>query len=573
MSGGRCRRAGSVWCVGVSCLFALGLAGCGASDRPGGGGRDAAMSVREVVLPDLSGVDDAVQTQVKQRYVEMLDTIALAGATPAARAQAYGRMGMVLQAGEFHDAAEPAYLNAQDLAPQEPRWPYFLAQLRKSQGDTAGAIAAYQQALALRPTDVPTLVGLARVHMDRGEAEEAEPLFERAGQVAPRTVAALVGLGQAALARRDFATAIARLEEALVIDPKAGSIHSPLAMAYRALGQVKKAEDHLARWSNTEILLPDPLRQELDQALDSGLSYELRGVRALEQQNFPAAVTFFQEGVALTSGETSIGRSLRHKLATSLYMTGDLPGAVQWFGEALREAPDGVQDEAVAKAHYSVGVLMATAGRGDEAIRHLSAAVRYSHTYVEAFQALGDSLRRAGRSKEALAPYAEAIRIRPQSADARFGYGMALVRLGRYREARDWFVDAARLQPDRPELTHALARLLASAPDDGVRDGRRAKVLADELSKGARTTDLGETMAMMQAELGNFTEAAAIQRAVMDASRRAGFESDLPRMAVYLQLYERGQPSRVPWVEDDPVFSPGPAIDPGLRAVLPASVP
>ena len=74
-------------------------------------------------------------------------------------------------------------------------------------------------------------------------------------------------------------------------------------------------------------------------------------------------------------------------------------------------------------------------------------------------------------------PYREALRISPKAADARFGYGMALVRLGRYSAARDWFADAAPLHPDRPDFQHALARLLAAAPDAGVRNGRQAQAL------------------------------------------------------------------------------------------------
>ena len=39
---------------------------------------------------------------------------------------------------------------------------------------------------------------------------------------------------------------------------------APLAMAYRGLGDLHKAEPHLRQWRNTDILLPDPLQQELD---------------------------------------------------------------------------------------------------------------------------------------------------------------------------------------------------------------------------------------------------------------------------------------------------------------------
>jgi tetratricopeptide (TPR) repeat protein len=518
------------------------------------------------MLPDLSRADPAVQDQVRQRYASMVETIKRPGVSEADRASAYGGIAMVLQASEYYEAAEPAYLNAQTLAPREMRWPYFLGHLYKSLGQTDKATRAFARALELAPNDVPTMIWLGRLYLDQGQADRAEPLFERARGLAPQVPSVLVGLGQAALARQDFTRAASALEEALTIDPSLKSVHSPLAMAYRGLGQTDKAEAHLKEWKNTEVLVPDPLRQELDLALESGLSYELRGVRALEARDFTAAAGFFEKGVKITTGQTALGRSLRHKLATALYLNGDVRGAVKWFEETLRSAPEGGIDETAAKAHYSLGILMASSGRGQDAIAHLSAAVRFSPNYVEAYQALGDALRRGGRVQQSMAPYSEALRINPKSADARFGYGMALVRLGRYREARDWFDESSRLHPERPDLLHALARLLAAAPDDAVRDGRRAEALVQELLKTGKTIDVGETMAMAVAEMGRFDEAATVQRQIMDAATRAGMKDFTARLAVNLQRYERRQPCRMPWAANDPIHSPGPPIDPTLLA-------
>ena len=212
--------------------------------------------MRQVTLPDLARMDPVVQEQVRQRHASMLETIARPGATSADRAMAYGSVGMVLQAGEYYDAAEPALLNAQDLMPGEPRWPYFLARLHLSEGDIAAAIASFTRVLELRPDDVPALVWLGRMYLDQGLPEKAEPLFGRARMVAPRVPAVLAGLGQAALARRDFARAASILEEALSIDPGAQSIHSPLAMAYRGLGDTARAEAHLKQWKNTGSSCP-----------------------------------------------------------------------------------------------------------------------------------------------------------------------------------------------------------------------------------------------------------------------------------------------------------------------------
>jgi tetratricopeptide (TPR) repeat protein len=524
--------------------------------------------MREVTLPDLSRMDQRVQEQVRQRHASMLETVRRPDAAPAERGAAYGSMGILLQAGEYYEAAEPAYLNAQTLMPDDSRWPYYLAHVYKNLGNTAGSISAFNRVLALRPEDVPTLIWLGRTHLDQGDPNAAEPLFERAFRLAPRVQAVLVGLGQTALARRDFSGASSMLEQALSIDPSAQSIHSPLAMAYRGLGDTAKAEAHLEQWKNTEVLVPDPLRMELDLALESGLSYELRGVRALERKDIPAAAHFFRQGVDLTPGDSMLGRSLRHKLGTALYLSGDVHGAVAWFEETIRFAPDTGIDETAAKAHYSLGVLMASAGLGKEAIAHLEAAVRFSPGYVEAHLALADGLRRAGRSDQAASHYAEALRLNPQTGDARFGYGMALVRLGRYREARDWFADAARRHPDRPDFPHALARVLAAAPDEHVRDGRQAQMLVQDLLRIRKTTDLGETLAMALAELGKFADAVAVQRDVMKAALAAGQTRAHAQMATNLQRYERGQACRVPWPDTDPVHSPGPPVDPALRSLF-----
>ena len=43
-------------------------------------------------------------------------------------------MGTLLAAAEQLEAAEPCYLNAQTLAPDDARWPYYLGQLYRIKG-------------------------------------------------------------------------------------------------------------------------------------------------------------------------------------------------------------------------------------------------------------------------------------------------------------------------------------------------------------------------------------------------------------------------------------------------------
>ncbi len=180
--------------------------------------------------------------------------------------------------------------------------------------------------------------------------------------------------------------------------------------------------------------MPDPLQQEMDLLLESGLSYELRGIRAFESHDWNGALAFFRKGVELAPGNTALSRSLHHKLGTALYLTGDIQGAKEQFEEVVRNVPPGGFDEAVSKAHYSLGVLLASQGQSQAAVQHLLAAVQAQPNYVEAHVAAADVLRRSGQGEASLEQYRDALKINPRQNTARLGYAMALVQLHGYRD-------------------------------------------------------------------------------------------------------------------------------------------
>ena len=307
-------------------------------------------------LPDLSRVDPGVQAQTRERYDTFMQKLARRDTPLAELSDAYGAFGMVLHAAEYFDAAETAYLDAQMLAPAEIKWPYYLAGVYKGKGDTSKAEASYRRVLELRPDDLATLIWLGRLYLDQGRADAAEPLFSKAVSEAPRTVAALAGLGRVALAKRDYGRAAKHFEDALAVDPEAESLNTQLAAAYRGLGQLDKAEPLLRQWRNRDIFVPDPLGQELDLLLESGLSYELRGVRAFEARDWKTAEAFFRRGLTLSRDNTPLTRSLHHKLGTALVLMGEVSGAMEQFEEVTRLAPEEGVDESASKAHYSLGI-------------------------------------------------------------------------------------------------------------------------------------------------------------------------------------------------------------------------
>jgi tetratricopeptide (TPR) repeat protein len=227
-------------------------------------------------------------------------------------------------------------------------------------------------------------------------------------------------------------------------------------------------------------------------------------------------------------------------------MMGDHRGARAEFEQALRASPD------FARAHYSLGVLAASDGRHDEAIRSFTAAIAHQTDYVEARLRLAASLRAMQRPGESLDHYQRVLSGNPADVDARMGEALALIQLRRYTDARERLEAAVKAYPAERTFTHALARLLAAAPDVRVRDGNRAMTLVGQLLKNQRPTpDLGETMAMALAELGRSQEAAGVQRDLIAGGEKAGAQEIVRRLNENLKRYERGEPSRTPFTDDE----------------------
>ena len=505
---------------------------------------DDRQTVRPVALPDLSRIEESVQAQLRERYAALTAKQNNPATSAATLGTEYGEMGTLLMAADFRDQAEASLLSAQALAPGDMRWPYYLAHLYMTNGDMPKATAALERALQAAPNDVPTMIWLGEAALDRGRPDAAEPLFTKALSLQPRSVAARYGLGRTALAKQDYARAAENLEQALALDGKASIIHYPLAMAYRGLGDRSNAESHLQQRGTLPVKPDDPLIKELDELLHSALTYEIRGDNASSKGDWAAAAEYLRKAVALAPTRASI----RRKLGTALFYTGDRPGALEQFQEAVRLAPT------FTLAHYSLGVIHEELGRHEQAIEAFSAAVRSEPDNVDARLGLADALRRSGQLEPSLSQYEQILKIDPRAVKARFGYAAALIRLKRYQEARSRLVAAMDLYPDEMAFARVAARLLAAAPDDRVRDGRRAIAIAQVLvSRLPRNIELAETMAMTLAEVERYGEAVTWQRAAIEAAEHAGRHDLAERLADNLRLYETHRPSRMPWRADEPI--------------------
>ena len=234
--------------------------------------------------------------------------------------------------------------------------------------------------------------------------------------------------------------------------------------------------------------------------IDTASAHEIRASQALDERRWADAVAHLRKAIALAPDNAFT----RLNLGTALYMTGDAAGALAELRAAVRLSPG------LARAHYVLGVVAAAQGQDAESIAAFTRAVGADPAYAEARLALADALRRTGRVPESLPHYTAAMTAAPLASQAGFGYAIGLVRLRRWAEARDRLAEGAKSFPDQPGFDHALARVLAAAPDDRVRDGERALAIMQALTRDQQTVGTSETMAMALAELGRFDEAVAV---------------------------------------------------------------
>jgi tetratricopeptide (TPR) repeat protein len=492
----------------------------------------------------LESMDAPVQAQYRQRR-DALEPLLAQEAPPAAPlAEAFGELGRWFHAYGYLADAEAFYLQAQEHAPQDFRWPYYLGHTSSRTGGSQDAARAhFRRALELRPGDVAALVWLAEAELKEERLDEAEQLFAGALAAQRGCVRAMAGLGKIALARRDFAAAVRHLEAALGRQPTAAAIHHSLGLAYRGAKEPERARYHLVRSGDgahgaPPPALDDPLMQQLAELRDDARLYQDRGTTAARQGRYADAAQEFSRAMEANpdnlSARVNVGWALLHE--------GRTREAIEQLAKVLELAPGH------AMAHFNLGQAFERQGDPAQAIGHFRAALVTDPRNRPARERLAALLLRAESYQEALVQYEALVDLDPGNAQVYLLQAAAFIGLERLGSARGSLETGLALAPGRRELTSLLARILAAAPADEVRDGKRALLLATEAFEKKRSLFDLQTVAMAYAELGDFEQAQRWQRQAVAGADQAGRPDLVERTTQRLRLYESRQPCRVPFL-------------------------
>lgn len=499
-------------------------------------GKASEDDLKTVPFPDISHLEARVAAQIREMESMWRPVMENPNASVIEKTEAYGELGMLYHAYQLEAPARVCYQNAERLAPHEFRWPYLRGVLEQQAGRLEQADHDYQRALERQPTWVPALIRLAQIRLAQNRLTEAETLLQKALQKSPNSAAALAARGEVALAGRRFKDAVTYLNSALRAAPSANRLHYPLSIAYRGLGELELAKQHLAQRGEVGVKPTDPLVDGLSERLRGERIHLLRGQRAFRAGRYPEAVQAFTKAV---EAEPESARA-RINLGSALALNGDRKRAVTELETALRLAPKNVT------AHYNLGRLLALNGDLHGAIDHLRTVAALRPGDHQALLELARVLRRAGKLDEALTRFSQVIDLAPLNGTARFEEAVVLVEAGRYASARQKLEKAHQLIPDDERLAHGLARLLAGSPDLEQRDGARALLLAQRVFKSQVAPDHAATVAMALAEVGRCDEAVEWQRRALSMgsqSESVAWLSDLVRI---LRRYEQDRPCRYP---------------------------
>jgi Tfp pilus assembly protein PilF len=197
-----------------------------------------------------------------------------------------------------------------------------------------------------------------------------------------------------------------------------------------------------------------------------------------------------------------------------------------------------------ASAYYNRGLAHYGKKDYDWALADFTESIHLDPRNADAYCNRGSVHYHKKQYDKAIDDFDAALRLNPRHPGASDNRGSAYAAKKDYDKAIAVYQEAIRLNPNRPHAYNNLAWLLATCPQDAVRDGGKAVQLAVKACDFAdwRDSNLLDTLAAAYAECQKFAEAVQWQKRAVEI----GYEDkeDEAKALRRLKLYEEGKPYR-----------------------------
>lgn len=194
------------------------------------------------------------------------------------------------------------------------------------------------------------------------------------------------------------------------------------------------------------------------------------------------------------------------------------------------------------QAHIELGTMLLQSGRGAQARSHFESVLQANPSDPELQYKLGLAHASAGDLQLARGAFEMSVQLRPSSTAA-WQLANVAVQLKDVKLAIDSYEEAIRLNPKLIYQANNLAWLLATTEHDGLRDGRRALEIAQEIcSQSDADASSIDTLAAAFAETGNYQAAWETAKRASDAALADGNTHLAGRISARAALYQSGKP-------------------------------
>jgi len=395
---------------------------------------------------------------------------------------------------------------------------------------------------------------LGGAYADMNRLPEARKHAEKAFEIDPNhpEVVYLMGKIAAYEGRKDDAQGY--FEKTLKFKPNYAAAHYSLANLLVTRGQLAEATNHYesALRNNPEVPLIE-------------YTYAVTLVRMAEREPSIQA-----KGPLMVQAANHLKAALR--------LRPEYPEALDELGtiETKLGAPKSAQsryemaiaiDPKFTHARLKLAFLLASQQKFDEASAQLTRVIQLEPTNFLGHFNLAGVFEAQGQTNQALAEFLAASKIdpadtetqlrvaailtgqnQPEAAEAIRKSAGLLARDGRFAEAIEACRKALKLKPDSPETLANLAWLLATAPDDSLRNGPEAVTLAKRAGELGGPNDARYLMPLdaAYAEVGQFADAIKTATAAHDAAFVAKQFPLVEAATKRLELYRAGKPFHQP---------------------------
>ena len=446
------RQAGAAW-AGASVATVLFLVAAPAPSQ---------VALEPVEPPRMDHYETGPQAQMAAAQDALDGALAEAGTDPARLAALFGQLGQLYLLYDFMAPAAASLRNAQALAPDDPRWAYYLAIHHRYEGALEEAVAELDRVVALVPNDVAALTHRADIRLELGLLDEAGADYRRLLEADPAySPAARLGLGRIAFERRDYESAASLFQAALAGQPKGSVVRHHLGLALRRLGRREDAAAQLALNEQLAVTFPDPLFTDLQRLNVSREAHIKRGTAAMRQGHPRVALAAFLEALAaLPDDPLTI-----FNVAMALIEIGEKQEAEARLRDSIA-INDNYRDP-----QYNLALILAERGDLEGAERHFRRAAEIDPEDVEARVRHADILTRLERPEEAVALLGDVVASDAALPLAQLALGAAHQAAGAVEPARAALgkvLEAAPGAPgERAEAHYRLAVLAETTPANG----------------------------------------------------------------------------------------------------------